>query len=407
MRGLTRNQIVALYALISTLWIVSSDWLLALVWGDFEDSLALSIGKGVSFVLLMSVALHLLLKKLNNAQTLVSAAKSDEQLLLYKLPNYFKHMPIVTYAIEVSAQRSQTVWVSDNVTKVLGYQAEQAMAIGWWSKSLHPDDKLRAQEESHRIIGAGGGHHYYRIKHKDGHYIHIHDEMHLVSGSHPQRYIGILCDISAEEGALNQVRHYSSRLENTVLGTVEAISSMVELRDPYTAGHESRVGDLAVQIAKQMQLNADTQYGLRIAGLVHDIGKISIPSEYLTKPTRLSHSEFAIIKTHAEHGYQILKSIPFPWPIAQVAYQHHERMDGSGYPQGLKGEDILLEARIIAVADVIESMATSRPYRHALGLDAALTEIETNAGKLYDPQVVNAALSLFREQGYQLSQPTN
>ncbi|TMO88413.1 HDIG domain-containing protein [Pseudoalteromonas ruthenica] len=231
--------------------------------------------------------------------------------------------------------------------------------------------------------------------------------MHLVSGSLPQRYIGILCDISAEEGALNQVRHYSSRLENTVLGTVEAISSMVELRDPYTAGHESRVGDLAVQIAKQMQLNADTQYGLRIAGLVHDIGKISIPSEYLTKPTRLSHSEFAIIKTHAEHGYQILKSIPFPWPIAQVAYQHHERMDGSGYPQGLKGEDILLEARIIAVADVIESMATSRPYRHALGLDAALAEIETNAGKLYDPQVVKAALSLFREQGYQLSQPTN
>ena len=158
MRGLSRNQIVGLYAVISTLWIVSSDWLLALVWGDFEDSLALSIGKGVSFVLLMSVALHFLLQKLNNAQTLVSAAKSDEQLLLYKLPNYFKHMPIFTYAIEVTAQRSQTVWVSDNVTKVLGYQAEQAMAMGWWSKSLHPDDKLRAQEESHRIIGAGGGH---------------------------------------------------------------------------------------------------------------------------------------------------------------------------------------------------------------------------------------------------------
>lgn len=402
MNNVKYQKIVIIYALIGVLWIVGSDWLLARVWYDFEDSITVSIIKGICFVLLMSAVLYILLKRLSVAELMVSASKTDEQLLLYKIPNYFRDIPMVTYAIEIDERRNTVVWISESITKVLGYSLKQAMVPGWWERCLHPEDRLRAQEESKQIILAQGGHHYYRLKRADGGYVNIHDELSAVKGTSPQRFIGILHDVSTEEDALNQVKHYSVRLENTVLGTVKAISSMIEMRDPYTAGHESRVGELAVKIAQEMGLNADTQYGLRLAGLVHDIGKINVPSEYLTKPTRLTESEFNIIKTHPENGFLILKNVEFPWPIAEVAHQHHERMDGSGYPQGLKGDNILLEARIIAVADVIESMATSRPYRHALGLDTALAEIEKNAGKLYDKNVTEATLRLFRDKHYQM-----
>ena len=177
---------------------------------------------------------------------------------------------------------------------------------------------------------------------------------------------------------------------------------MVELRDPYTAGHERRVGLIASAIAKEMGWDAARCETLEMAGLVHDIGKIAVPTELLTKPTRLHPLELELIKRHAQAGYEILKDVPFPVPLADIAHQHHERMDGSGYPQGLKGEAILPEARVLAVADVIESMAAHRPYRPSLGMDKALAEIEAGRGHIYDPEVVDAALRLFRDQGWPL-----
>lgn len=179
---------------------------------------------------------------------------------------------------------------------------------------------------------------------------------------------------------------------------------MVELRDPYTAGHERRVGLIASAIAKEMGWDASRCETLEMAGLVHDIGKIAVPLELLTKPTQLHPLEMALIQRHAQAGYDILKDVPFPIPLADIAHQHHERMDGSGYPQGLRGEAILPEARVLAVADVIESMAAHRPYRPALGLAPALAEVEAGRGRLYDAAVVDAALRLFREQGWPLPQ---
>jgi putative nucleotidyltransferase with HDIG domain len=180
------------------------------------------------------------------------------------------------------------------------------------------------------------------------------------------------------------------------------MAMIVEERDPYTAGHQERVANLSVAIAQDLNLPEEQISGIRMAGMIHDVGKIRVPAEILSKPTQLSPIELEMIKTHAEVGYKILEPIAFPYPVAKIAYQHHERINGSGYPQGLKRDEILIEARILAVADVVEAMASHRPYRPALGIDAALGEIEKNSGTLYDKAVADACLRLFREKGFQL-----
>lgn len=184
--------------------------------------------------------------------------------------------------------------------------------------------------------------------------------------------------------------------------TVRAIATIVEMRDPYTAGHQVRVANLAAAIAKQMELPDEQVHAIHLAGTVHDLGKVQNPAEILSKPGKITDIEFSMIKIHPQAGYDILKDIDFPWPIAQMVLQHHERLDGPGYPQGLKGDEILLEARIMTVADVVEAISAHRPYRPGLGLEVALAEITKNRGTFYDPQVVDACVTLFREKGYSL-----
>jgi putative nucleotidyltransferase with HDIG domain len=192
------------------------------------------------------------------------------------------------------------------------------------------------------------------------------------------------------------------RLQVAMETTIQALASTVELRDPYTAGHQQRVGKLAAAIARELGLSEHRSHGLYLAGVVHDIGKIQVPAELLSRPGRLTEIEYGLVKTHVRAGYEILRSVDFPWPIANTVYQHHERLDGSGYPNGLKGDEILLEARILAVSDVVEATSSHRPYRPALGIEAALAEIESGRGRLYDPQAVDACLKLFKEKGYSL-----
>ena len=214
--------------------------------------------------------------------------------------------------------------------------------------------------------------------------------------------IGVIDDITARVYSEEQIRKYVAQLETAFMSTVKVATTLGEMRDPYTAGHQRRVAEIAVAIGAELGFDARQQEGLRVAGYLHDIGKIAIPSEILNKPGLLSSIEHMMVKEHAKASYDVLKDVEFPWPVAQVALQHHERMDGSGYPQGLKGEAILLEARVIAVADVIEAMSSHRPYRAALGIDNALIEIERGIGTLYDAAVVHACLKLFREKGYTL-----
>jgi PAS domain S-box-containing protein len=197
-------------------------------------------------------------------------------------------------------------------------------------------------------------------------------------------------------------RRSVERIRKALGGTVQAIAVTVEARDPYTAGHQRRVADLARAIATEMNLPIDIIDGIRMAAAIHDLGKISVPAEILSKPTKLKKTEFDLIKEHSQSGYDILKDIDFPWPVARIVLEHHERMNGSGYPNGLAGDNILMESRIMAVADVVESMGSHRPYRPSLGIEAALEEIEKNGGTIYDNAVADACLRLFRQKGYQL-----
>ena len=212
--------------------------------------------------------------------------------------------------------------------------------------------------------------------------------------------LGIARDITERKQAEQKIKQGYEKLQRTMEATINAISKIIEARDPYTAGHQLKVSKLAISIAQEMKLPEDKIEGIRIAALVHDIGKINTPAEILSKPSKLNEMEFSLIKNHPKTGYDILKNIDFPWPVARIVLQHHERLDGSGYPQGLKGDKILLEAKIIGVADVVEAMSSHRPYRPSLGIDKALEEIIQNKGILYDSEVVNASIKLFKEKDF-------
>jgi len=217
-----------------------------------------------------------------------------------------------------------------------------------------------------------------------------------------KRAAELVLAITAQKDGEQKILSYVKQLENAMQTTLQAVAKVVEAHDPYTAGHERRVGIIAADIAREMGWSEEKCQTMQLIGLVHDIGKMSIPGEILTKPGKLSAIEFELVKTHAENGYQILHDVELPLPIAQIIREHHERMDGSGYPQGLKGENTLPESRILAVADVVEAMASDRPYRPSKGIEEAIHEIESHRGGLFDPDVVDAMLRLFREKDYHL-----
>ncbi len=218
------------------------------------------------------------------------------------------------------------------------------------------------------------------------------------------RDLNISIDIGLHKHRMEQkLRETEERLRKTLEDTVKALSSVVELRDPYTAGHQRKVSDLSCAIAAELGLLPEQIDGLRLAGLIHDVGKIRIPSEILSCPNKLTEFDFSLIKAHPQAGYEIVKTISFPYPVARIVLQHHERIDGSGYPAGLNQDQILIEAKILSVADVVEAISSHRPYREALGITYALNEISKNSGFLFDPNAVKACLILFKDKGFQFN----
>jgi PAS domain S-box-containing protein/putative nucleotidyltransferase with HDIG domain len=220
---------------------------------------------------------------------------------------------------------------------------------------------------------------------------------------HPVRMLWLLRDIREDKAEEGRLKSLLSRLKSSFHGIVDTLAEVVETKDPHTAGHQRRVGQLAVAIAREMDFSLNRLEGIRVAGLLHDIGKIAIPSEILTKPGELNDLEGEFIKSHCQVGFDLLQHIDFPWPVLQAILQHHERLDGSGYPAGLTDQDIILEARILGVADVVEAMLSARSYGSAQGIDQALEEIHQKSGILYDPEVVDICLKLFVEKGFSFS----
>ena len=283
-----------------------------------------------------------------------------------------------------------------------GLTLEESVGHGW-NKPFHPDDRQQAWEAWQRATKKAGTYSIEsRLRRADGAY-----RWWLVRGAPVRgaageilKWFGTCTDIHDLKMAELEIARYVGQLQVAVMSTVQVATTLSEMRDPYTAGHERRVAEIAVAIGAELGLDERRQEGLRVAGHLHDVGKITIPSEILSKPGKISAVELLLLQGHAQAGYDVLKDVEFPWPVAQVALQHHERMNGSGYPQGLKGDAIVFEARIMAVADVVEAMASHRPYRPALGIEAALAEIQRGRGTAYDPVVADACMKLFKEKSY-------
>ncbi|MDT8284444.1 MAG: PAS domain S-box protein, partial [Thermovirgaceae bacterium] len=294
--------------------------------------------------------------------------------------------------------------VNEIWAQIIGYRLEELspVSVKTWKEMMHPEDRERVNERLQ--LHFEGKLPYYdcelRKKHRDGHWVWVYDRgtlMTRTADDRPLMMFGTYTDITERKNA-------EEKLRRALQTTIEMLTQAVERRDPYTAGHQRRVAGLAAEIALAMGMDTEAAYEIRMTGYVHDIGKISVPAEILSKPGKLSTIEMNIIKEHPQNGREILQDVDASIPLAEIVYQHHERLDGSGYPKGLRGEDILLEARILAVADVVEAMASHRPYRPTLGIEAALDEIEKNRGILYDPKVADVCLGLFRDKGYILEE---
>lgn len=292
--------------------------------------------------------------------------------------------------------------VSPSVTRLLGVESTGEIIGKNLARDLYANPEERARtiklmEAKGEVVDLE-----VQLRRPDGKLITVAANSHIFrdASGQPAGVEGVIRDITERKKAEEDLRSALERLESSLESTIAAIAMMSELRDPYTAGHQRRVTQLALAIATELGLPEERRQPLRVAGLLHDVGKIYVPSEILSKPGRLTNLEMGLARAHAAASYDVIAAIKFPWPIADIVVQHHERMDGSGYPAGLKGDEIAVEARIIAVADVVEAMISHRPYRPALGMDRALAEITANRGSLYDADAVDACVKLLTEKGF-------
>jgi PAS domain S-box-containing protein/putative nucleotidyltransferase with HDIG domain len=298
------------------------------------------------------------------------------------------------------------IFVNPAAAGLLGYSPEELVGQHWMA--IVPSDQHPSVQAAHERRMHGEADRYeLQLVRQDGTLVPV-----LVSGSpriEEGRFAGTLTvftDITEHKQVEEELQQSLKRLRRTFDETVQALASAIRTRNPYMAGHQQRVTQLACAIAREMGLPEEQIEGIRVAGLIHDIGKISVPVEILSNPDGISDLEYGIIKAHPQIGYDILKAVEFPWPVAEIVLQHNERLDGSGYPQGLSGDEILLEARILGVADVVDAMSSHQPYRAARGLDKALEEISQNRGVLYDPGAVGACLKLFKQKGFKFERET-
>ncbi len=341
------------------------------------------------------------------AQQEIAARKRVEEELRHERDRIQKYLDVARVMMVALNARGEITLINQKGCEVLGYEESELVGKNWFDTCLPVQIREEVKPVFRRLMaGEIEPVEYYEnpivTRFGEERIIAWHN---TVLTDDAGNVIGILSsgeDITERVRAEEELQHTLAKLREALGGTIQTVASIVEVKDPYTAGHQRRVADLAQAIATEMGLPQEQIEGIRMAGLIHDLGKIAVPTEILSKPGRLNDLELSLVKTHPQVGYDILKRIDFPWPVAKIVLQHHERMDGSGYPQGLSGEEIMLEARILAVADVVEAMVSHRPYRPAHSIDEALEEISRNRGILYDPEVVDACVRLFTEKGFKL-----
>jgi len=353
------------------------------------------------------------MRLLNQLSSDVSFALSDlsaseriwksEQALI-ESESHFRGMIEQSTAGMYVRRRDQFIYVNPRYCELVGYPKEELLNQRIFRFTTDDPENLARIQHAWEQLDQGAPSVTYTapLIRKDGQVLELELHAKRIDWDGESAHIVLVNDITQLKHQQDKINAHVNQLESMMRATLEAVANMVEMRDPYTAGHEKRVGVLARDIAREMGWPEERCLSMELVGLVHDIGKIAVPAEILTKPTKLSDIEMQLMRIHPQVGYDIIKHVPFPLPVAEIIYQHHERMDGSGYPRGLKGDEILPESRILAVADVIESMATHRPYRAARGIGEALAEIERNTGTFFDPEVSKAALRLFREKDYRL-----
>ena len=328
--------------------------------------------------------------------------KSEQALI--ESEAHFRSMIEQSAAGMYVRRKDRFVYVNPRYCEIVGYSSDELVDQQVYRFVPSNEETLKHIHEAWEKLDAGAPSVTYLAPflRRDGRQLELELHAKRIDWDGEPAHIVLVDDITERKRQQEKINAYVSQLESMMRATLEAVANMVEMRDPYTAGHEKRVGELARDIGRELGWAEDRCRQMELVGLVHDIGKIAVPAEILTKPTKLTDIEMQLMRIHPQAGYDIIKHVPFPLPVADIIYQHHERMDGSGYPRGLKGDEILPESRVLAVADVIESMATHRPYRAARGIGEALAEIERHAGSLYDPEVCDAALRMFRDKGYQL-----
>jgi len=296
------------------------------------------------------------------------------------------------------------IFVNDRVSEITEYSKDELYKMNAYNL-LHPDDRIRVYEIGMRRLRGEKIPNLYsaRIITKSKKIKYLEFSVSLITVGGERAALGAVRDITERKMQERKLKESYEKIYKILNQTVNSLASTVDFKDNYTGKHQKRVTMLAMKIAEKLELEEDKKNALQFASSMHDIGKLGIPTDILIKPSKLTDKEFEFIKLHPKIGYEIVKQIEFPWPVAKIIYQHHERLDGSGYPRGLRDDQILKEAKILAVADVVEAMCSPRPYRPALGIDRALEEIEKNKGKLYDPEAVDACISLFKNGEFSLT----
>jgi PAS domain S-box-containing protein/putative nucleotidyltransferase with HDIG domain len=331
----------------------------------------------------------------------ITERKQLEEAMRQAEENFRRSLDESPLGVRIVTAEGETIYANKAILDLYGLDSLEEMKATSLKDRYTPQAYAEHQDrKEQRLQGASPSGYEISIVRKNGEIRVLQVLRKEVLWSGGKHYQALYLDITARKAAEKQVQETLQRLNVAMTSTIQVLGLTVEARDPYTAGHQQKVTTLLDAIAREMGLSPTRVEGLHMAGLVHDIGKISIPAEILSKPTKLTPGEYALVKTHAQRGYEILKDVEFPWPLAEIVYQHHERMDGSGYPRGLKGDEILLEARILSVSDTMEAMVSHRPYRPALGPKAALAEIKEGKGSRYDANVVEACLKLFREKRF-------